>query len=76
MKLQYRLSLASARSTLARSNMERTMNLIQSVPAHLQADPAKRPGQIVNPLPPSKAYKPSHGGYPTPAPFSTDLSRR
>lgn len=40
------------------------MQLIQSVPANKQTDPAKTPGQIVNPLPPSKGYKPSHGGYP------------
>lgn len=41
--------------------------------AHKQTDPAKKPGQIVNPIPESmlykpaqnaKAYKPAHGGYP------------
>lgn len=40
-----------------------------TTPAHKQLDPAKQPGQIVNPLPasspvPSKEYKPTHGGYP------------
>ena len=33
-----------------------------NVPAHKQTDPAKLPGQVI----PSKDYKPSHGGYPTP----------
>lgn len=33
-------------------------------PAHKQTDPAKYPGQVV-PNPPSKLYKPTHGGYPT-----------
>jgi hypothetical protein len=39
--------------------------------AHLQTDPAKLPGQIVNPIPASilpqptsASYKPTHGGYP------------
>ena len=38
---------------------------IQFVPAHKQTDPAKAPGQVVNPIPPSKLYKPAHGGYPS-----------
>lgn len=38
---------------------------IQNVPAHKQTDPAKAPGQIVNPIPESKLYKPAHGGYPS-----------
>ena len=37
---------------------------VQSTPAHKQTDPSKTPGQIVNPIPPSKLYKPTHGGYP------------
>lgn len=37
---------------------------VQTVPAHKQTDPAKAPGQIVNPIPPSKLYKPAHGDYP------------
>lgn len=50
---------------------------MHSTPAHLQRDPAKQAGQIVNPIPmtdqevyrfmnPSKAYKPVHGGRPDP----------
>jgi hypothetical protein len=39
-------------------------NLMRAIPAHKQTDPAKAPGQIVNPIPPSKLYKPAHGGYP------------
>lgn len=35
-----------------------------SVPPQHQRDPAKAPGQIVNPIPESKLYKPAHGGYP------------
>jgi hypothetical protein len=35
------------------------------VPAHKQTDPAKAPGQVVNPLPESMLYKPTHGGYPS-----------
>jgi hypothetical protein len=50
----------------------------QSVPAHKQLDLAKRPGQIVNhdmmddmaAFAESKLYKPTHGGYPTPAPIA------
>lgn len=37
---------------------------IMNVPAHKQTDPAKYPGQIVNPIPDAKTYKPAHGGYP------------
>lgn len=68
---------------------------MNSTPAHKQTDPAKKPGQIVNPpvvnhdlmddmgkyaeqerhAPTSKTYKPTHGGYPTPAPYSTDAKR-
>lgn len=29
-----------------------------------ELDPAKKPGQIVNPIPESLLYKPTHGGYP------------
>lgn len=51
------------------------MTNIHSIPAHKQTDPAKAPGQIVNPLPASKLYKPTHGGYPTPAPYATDAKK-
>lgn len=41
---------------------------LHTPPAHKQIDPAKAPGQIVNPIPPSKLYKPAHGGYPDAVP--------
>lgn len=46
-------------------------NMMRSIPAHKQTDPAKYPGQYPGPRtplpvenPPSKLYKPAHGGYP------------
>lgn len=45
------------------------------VPPHKQADPAKAPGQFRNDVPSSIAYKPVHGGYPTPLP-ETDHNGR
>lgn len=54
----YNMSRRVAAQDLARANGA------FSTPAHKQTDPAKYPGQVV-PNPPSKLYKPAHGGYPT-----------
>ena len=44
---------------------------MQSVPFHKQLDPNKQAAQIIGPplTPPSKLYKPAHGGYPDAAPI-------